>query len=136
MNGDRPVALSFAVSHDTPLGVDGCPHGTLPAAVETSVQTFHPVVPEAYVTADRPIRTPPALHTENGPDGVPKPKVEKSLLQRYWYYIIPIVVLLMLPGAEDVGDPMRPPNTGTRQVAQGAGARQVAQGAGARRAQT
>lgn len=111
LSGLHPVALAFSVSLDMPLDAHGCPsNGTLASEVETSVQAFGAVVPDA------PIRKAREVPTEQGPDGKPKPKQEKSFIQRYWYYLIPLVVLLILPGSEEVPDPMRPPNTGATSV--------------------
>lgn len=111
LSGSHPAALAFSVSLDMPLDARGCPsNGTLATEIETSVQAFGAVVPDA------PIRKAREVPTEKGPDGKPKPKQEKSFIQRYWYYLIPLVVLLILPGAEDVSDPMRPPNTGATSV--------------------
>ncbi|WFD33657.1 hypothetical protein MCUN1_000470 [Malassezia cuniculi] len=106
LSNDRPVALSFSVAHESALDAEGCPSGELANVVETTIATFSPTVPAA------PIRTK-ATTTAKTEDGKPvPPKPEKSLLQRYWYFIIPIIALMIMPAAEDVPDPRRPPNTG------------------------
>ncbi|KAJ3054219.1 ER membrane protein complex subunit 10 [Rhizophlyctis rosea] len=71
--------------------------GTIEVQFKTQVTIMHPVP-----------ATRPQLEeiVQGSPDGKPPP--EKSFLQKYWMYIVPILIILLLNGGEDSqGGPAR-----------------------------
>ncbi|KAN0063410.1 hypothetical protein ACQY0O_004576 [Thecaphora frezii] len=66
------------------------------------------------------LRTPP---TTNDDGTIQTPPPEKTFLQKYWIYILPMLVVLLLPGGDE--DANKDETTNTQQQSQGRGARQV-----------
>ncbi|WFD05863.1 hypothetical protein MVES1_001197 [Malassezia vespertilionis] len=105
-----PVGLAYGVDAVRPLGANACPEfgdeqTFLGHAFQTQMHVHAPATPEV------PLR----MATQSMPTAVPGQKEEEtkkpvenplndpvSFLKKYWMYLLPIVVLMMLPAGEDV----------------------------------
>jgi len=63
------------------------------------------VITQTYKTSPLPeLRAPPALTTDGEPV---KPVPEKSFIQKYWMYIVPLVIMLLVSGGPEDGQRQR-----------------------------
>ncbi|CAO1626385.1 unnamed protein product [Sympodiomycopsis kandeliae] len=98
--------------------VSGCPALPIPkkggGAAKKEVQTkVHTDVP---VGVNQPkLRVPPPPKAD-GTTGAEVPPPEKGFLQKYWYYILPVLVLLALPSEPPAGDGEAATGQGARRV--------------------
>lgn len=107
------VGLTYGILPRVPYNNHACPiyDGDAPHSdgFSTVVSVSVPVVPETYVyISPSPLRRKDKIDEET-PEGEAKKKEKApfdlvAFLRKYWYYILPIVILFMLPMPEDVQD--------------------------------
>ncbi|KAK0537480.1 hypothetical protein OC842_001626 [Tilletia horrida] len=92
-----PVAISYSIP-GLVLGTDACPlpqsgayakRWTEIEGVNTTIRVGTPVL-----AADPPLRAPIPVKEDGTPD---TPPPEKSFLQKYWMYLVPILILMFIP---------------------------------------
>lgn len=143
------VGLSYGIQPRTPYDDQACPifqeKGALhSSAFTTTVSVSVPAPPETYVDfSRRPLRITKKPEDET-PEEAAKKKANEpfdpiQFLRKYWLYLLPIVILFMVPMPEDVPEqpqrrpPSNAPSGVAGRVAPGPGKGPVASAAGAAR---
>lgn len=87
--------------------------------MKTKEVQLKPVLVLPQTLPDVPsLRIPPPPRTD-GTTGAQEPPREKSFIEKYWFYLLPVLVLMALPSGDGA-------STGeTGEASMGAGARQI-----------